>query len=103
MEMCSEEEKLDAIIQAYSGASADGGNSETEEIIERLIACIDTDEDGNLSRAELSKFMTEVLGESDGSEEMCQEMGDGEKVPADALRTLLRKVWAENPDKALEA
>lgn len=43
--------------------------------------------------------MTEVIEERDDAEDMCEELGDGEKIPADNLRDLLRKVWAESPEK----
>ena len=43
--------------------------------------------------------MKEVVDESDSSEQMVNDMGDGEKVPADKLREVLRNLWEEDPDK----
>merc|ERR1712100_736472 len=101
MKMCDEEEKLDAIIARFTDANVVAVD-DAEAVLERLIKCIDTDADGNLSRAELSRFMKEVVGERDDAEDMCQELGDGEKIPADTLRSLMRKLWAEDPEKLNE-
>ena len=43
--------------------------------------------------------MKEVAGESDSSEETVNALGDGEKVPADALREVLRNLWEAEPEK----
>ena len=43
--------------------------------------------------------MKEIADESDTSEEVVNSMGDGEKVPADALREVLRNLWEEEPNK----